>query len=107
MVSMMYSSCAAMNVAVSQAMPNSAIAEIMPALNTDWSGTVDTSGRPTNRITAPTTNITSTMVVVMSIGTRSPRRPRTTGRRSGNSPSKHDRDDAGEEGQRGVAACLV
>ena len=35
-----------MKVAVSQAMPNSAIAEIMPALKTDWSGTVCTSGRP-------------------------------------------------------------
>ena len=39
-VEMMYSSCAEMNVAVSQAIPNRAIAEIMPALNTDWSGTV-------------------------------------------------------------------
>ena len=35
MVEMMYSSCAEMNVAVSQAIPNSAIAEIMPALKTD------------------------------------------------------------------------
>ncbi len=64
---MMYSSCALMKVAVSQAIPKSAIAEIMPALNTDWSGTDVTSGRPTYRITAPTTNITRTMVVVMSI----------------------------------------
>ena len=42
----MYSSWAEMNVAVSQAIPNRAIAEIMPALNTDWSGTVFTSGGP-------------------------------------------------------------
>ena len=75
-----------MNVAVSQAIPKSAIAEIMPALNTDWSGTVETSGRPTYRITAPTTNITRTIVVVMSIGTLPSPSTSNDGRRSGNRP---------------------
>src|SRR6476620_3534898 len=74
-----------MNVAVSQAIPNSAMAEIMPALNTDWSGTVFTSGRPTNRMMVPTTNMTRTMVVVMSIDTTSPSTSKD-GRRLGKRP---------------------
>ena len=85
MVEMMNSSWASMKVAVSQAMPNSAIAEIMPALNTDWSGTVCTSGRPRKRMITPTTNMTSTMVLVMSTDTVSPSTVQE-GRRSGNSP---------------------
>src|SRR4051812_21956541 len=84
---MMYSSWAEMNVAVSHAIPKSAIAEIMPALNTDWSGTEETFGRPTYMMTAPTTNITSTMVVVMSIGTWPSPGTLKDGLTSGNSPS--------------------
>src|SRR3954447_21196569 len=87
-VSTMYFSWAEMNVAVSQAIPNSAMAEIMPALKTDCSGTVLTLGRPTNRMIAPTTNITRTMVVVMSIGTAPSPSTSKAGRRSGNSPSR-------------------
>ena len=75
-----------MKVAVSQAMPNRAMAEIMPALNTDWSGTVVTSGRPIRRISTPTTNMTSTIVVVMSMETVSPPSTGNEGRRSGKSP---------------------
>src|SRR6478735_8130992 len=67
MVPTMYSSWAEMKVAVSQAIPKRAIAEIMPALNTDWSGTVFTSGRPRKRMATPTTNMTRTIVVVMSM----------------------------------------
>src|SRR6478735_2058088 len=65
----MSASWAEMNVAVIHAIPNRAMADIMPALNTDWSGTDFTSGRPTKRITTPTTNMTMTIVLVMSIGT--------------------------------------
>src|SRR3954454_9507574 len=86
-VLMMYSSCAEMNVAVSQAIPNRAIADTMPALNTDMSGTVFTSGRPISMIATADTNITSTIVVVMSIGTSSPPSPGNDGRRSGNRPN--------------------
>ena len=68
-------------------MPNRAIAETMPALNTDWSGTVFTSGRPTNRISTPTTNMIMTMVVVMSMGTAPSPSTWKDGRRSGNSPN--------------------
>src|SRR4051794_18353963 len=76
-----------MKVAVSQAMPKRAMAETMPALNTDWSGTVVTSGRPISMIATAATNMTSTMVVVMSMATSSPPSPGNDGRRSGNSPN--------------------
>ena len=75
-----------MKVAVSQAIPKRAIAEIMPALNTDWSGTVFTSGRPRKRIATPTTNITMTMVVVMSMGTAASPSAANAGRSCGKRP---------------------
>src|SRR5918993_404122 len=81
----MSSSWALMKVAVIQAIPNSAIADTMPARNTDISGIVFTSGLPRKRITTPTVNITRTMVLVMSRGTDSPSVVKL-GRRSGNRP---------------------
>ncbi len=54
-----------MNVSVSHARPNSAMAETIPARNTVDDGTSATFGRHTSRINVPTTNISISMIGVI------------------------------------------
>jgi hypothetical protein len=88
-------------------MPKSAIAEIIPALNTDWSGTVETFGRPTKMIATPTTNIARTIVVLMSIGVRPSPVRSNDGRRSGNSPRSTIATTPAKKASAALRPCAV
>ena len=77
-----------MNVSVNQARPNKAIADTMPALNTDDSGTSFMFGFEISRISAATVNITIWMIGVTPIGSVVPgSAPGTVGRMPSNRPN--------------------
>jgi hypothetical protein len=76
-----------MNVSVSQARPNNATAETMPALKTDDSGISFADGLQMRMISAATVSITIWMIGVTPIGSVVPSAAAMCGRRSGNKPN--------------------